>query len=345
MWRWLFQGWGVAIGKEALLTLLCLWVFWVQLTYRVPSTWLFVLLPWVTYALLIIRCLGLAAVLLGGGALPHPLNQLQRIAGWLVQVFAIYSVALVINAKFDQSIPVDQRSKVLQAWSAELDLGRVVPLAAIGLESWRHPGQVERLLVWEKERRRFWPGQPIVLQMRKGALGLPWVFRIERDEVEHARQVLKAIPTASEPWKNLVNFSLDHQQWEEAFTAAQAYLQLYPHDYDFAESTAAVFGQARRHREVVELMRPFLKSHPTYDAYNFVGFALGHLGRRDEGIALIRQSIPLDPESFWAYYHLGYLYRWSGQRAEAAAMFEEVLKRRPNFPEIQAQLTELRDGR
>ncbi|MGH3372767.1 MAG: tetratricopeptide repeat protein [Nocardioidaceae bacterium] len=46
----------------------------------------------------------------------------------------------------------------------------------------------------------------------------------------------------------------------------------------------------------------------------------------------------MNPETFWGYYHLAYAYRYAGQPTEAAAMFREVLKRRPDYPEIEQEL-------
>jgi len=110
----------------------------------------------------------------------------------------------------------------------------------------------------------------------------------------------------------------------------------------FAMDAAGVFGQARRHADVVALLEPFIERRPNYMVYNYVGFALGYLGRKREAVALLRKSIPLEPDNFWAYYHLGYVYAYAGDAAEAVEMFEKVLVLRPNFPEIQEQLRQLR---
>ncbi|HET6370511.1 MAG TPA: tetratricopeptide repeat protein, partial [Nitrospiria bacterium] len=55
----------------------------------------------------------------------------------------------------------------------------------------------------------------------------------------------------------------------------------------------------------------------------------------------LKSSIPLNPENWEAYYHLGYIYSDLGKYKEAAEMFEKVMERQPRFPEVQAQLTGL----
>jgi len=201
---------------------------------------------------------------------------------------------------------------------------------------------VARLLVRNAEHDRLWSGQAVIVRVHSGAFRVEWVERITRDEEKHNRRVLAVAPTASRAWKNLVRFYLDRRRWEDAMTAAREYLALYPNDVDFALDAAAVFGQARRHAELVTLLEPFVERRPNYEVYNSVGFALGYLGRKSEAVALLRKSIPLEPDNYWAYYHLGYVHAYAGDAAEAVEMFEKVLALRPNFPEIQEQLRQLR---
>ena len=224
----------------------------------------------------------------------------------------------------------------------EVDIGWPIGYAWADLSAWRSPGGVARVLVHDAEHDRLWSGQPVIVRVHPGAFRVEWVERIERDEEKHNRRVLAAVPTASQAWKNLVRFYLDRRRWHEALAAAREYLALYPNDVEFALDTASVFGQARRHADLVTLLEPFVERRPHYMVYNVVGFALGYLGRKQEAVALLRKSIPLDPDNYWAFYHLGYVHAYAGDAAEAVEMFEKVLALRPNFPEIQGQLRQLR---
>ncbi|MCI0526858.1 MAG: tetratricopeptide repeat protein, partial [Nitrospira sp.] len=76
--------------------------------------------------------------------------------------------------------------------------------------------------------------------------------------------------------------------------------------------------------------------------YVMTGWAYHHLGKQDRAIELLEAAIPLNPDSWAAYYHLGYVYSRVGKPEQAVAMFEEVLERRPNYPEIEAEIATLK---
>lgn len=347
-WRaFLRHLWSTSGLKHLVLLLLCVFSLRAHLWYRVPSPWLMVVLPWVGLALLAILFTLLVNYVLIGVSEDIPFRRaLTRLQPWtegFVGLFICSGMLVFINGYRDLSASTDRRSEVLGVTRVKIDLvERIYPLSWVDLKSWRHPQRVERVLLWHREDHVLWVGQPVIVQMKGGALKIPWVFKLEPDEERRARQILAAIPTAAEVWKDLINFYLDRRQWDEAYAATQEYLTIYPKDYDFAEGTAAAFGQARRHAQLVAILEPFLTPHPTYYGYNMVGFALGYMGRQEEGIKLIEQSIPMDPKSFWAYYNIGYIYRYMGNAEKAIPMFEKVLALRPNFPEIEAELVQLR---
>jgi len=47
--------------------------------------------------------------------------------------------------------------------------------------------------------------------------------------------------------------------------------------------------------------------------------------------AEIRQALELEPQSKWAYYHLGEIYRQEGRTDETRAMYEQALQIAPGF--------------
>ena len=338
--------WSLLIFRHTVMVCLSLWAVYIQIEYRVPGRFLFILLPWIGIALS-----ALSFVLLfnhfvrwipANDSLRETLSRIESWASLLILLFAVYSALLFANGNLDPSPPVDHKSEVLDIRGGEIDLGVRIPLLWAELRSWENSQRTERLLLRGDEEDRLWPGQSIVVQMRQGYFSIPWVFKLERDQEKHFREILKYVPTASEAWKNLINFYLDHQRWKEANAAIHDYLKIYPDDYDFALSVAAAFGQARHHSELIGILEPFLTRRPTYDAYNVVGFAFHKLGNNARAVELIKASIPLDPDNFGAYYHLGYVYSSMGRLPEAASMFEKVLERLPNYAEIKEQLAILR---
>jgi hypothetical protein len=299
-----------------------------------------VLLPWLSVAITVLMIILLVRPLLFMVQAATPwqaiIGRVERWAFLSCGVVMGVSALLLINGLKDVRSPIERSSVVLAMHSAELDVGHVIPLSLVELTSWDHPAQVTWLLLHPMEERRLWPGQSVVLQLRTGLLAIPWVAKIERDDAAYFRQVTQAVPNAVEAWKRLINFQLDHHRWDEVFLATQDYLKRYPRDYEFAGGIAAAFGQARRNVEAAQILALFLDDPlpplKQYELYNLLGWAWTKIGRFDEGVTLLKASIPLDPESWWAYYHLGYAYRYAGHAHEAMAMFQEVLARRPHFP-------------
>jgi tetratricopeptide (TPR) repeat protein len=338
--------WTLLLWRHAALVGLCLLGFWAQMTYRAPSRLLVLLPPVIGLALIMLSFAILAGALLRRAAKDDPYRRTFQAIEWgttaIVLVYVTLSAFLFLNGVLDRSAGVEHTAEILALEREEVDVGWEVGYAWADLTAWRPSGGVARVLVQYAEQDRLWPGQAVIVRIRPGAWWVEWVERIERDEEKHNRRVLAVVPTASQAWKDLVRFYLDRRRWAEAMTAAREYLALYPNDVDFALGTAAEFGQARRHAEVVALLEPLVERRPHYMLYNFVGFALSYLGRKQEAVALLRKSIPLEPDNYWAYYHLGYVYAYAGDAAEAVEMFEKVLALRPNFPEIQEQLRQLR---
>ena len=90
-------------------------------------------------------------------------------------------------------------------------------------------------------------------------------------------------------------------------------------------------------------MEPFVARQPrNYELLNLVGWSLHQAGQSARGIEILEAAVPLEPENWMAYYHLGYAYQAIRRNAEAIVMFEKVLEIRRDYPEIVRQLRTLR---
>jgi hypothetical protein len=242
------------------------------------------------------------------GALRPSLRALERANLLLVVAFVGHGAVALVNGVLDFAPPVDKPSQVVAIERTEVDLGRFVPVSWADLRSWRGPG-LERIFLHERERARTWPGQAILVRVHRGALGIPWVSRVTRDDEVHYRKILEALPTATAPYKRLVGFYLERQRWDEATAVALAYLKRYPGEHDYVSG---------------------------------VGARLGVAGRAEESIRLLESVIALEPESWSAHYHLGYAYLSAGRLPDAVVMFEKALERRPGHHDVEQQLRHLR---
>jgi hypothetical protein len=79
----------------------------------------------------------------------------------------------------------------------EFDIGGLVPYARAELQSWRRPSGREHVFLHRAEHQRLWVKEPVLVKVREGALGIPWVETIEEDRAVHLRQVLEIAPTAA----------------------------------------------------------------------------------------------------------------------------------------------------
>lgn len=317
----------------------------IQMEYRVPGGFIFLLLPWVGLALGVLSFIFLLNSLLRGVRAAAPVSQalgrVQWWAGLLIRLFVYYSLFLYANGKLDQTLPVDRPAELREIAGGEIDLGTLIPYAWAELHLRDDPGQPIRVFLESRERRSLWGGDSVIVQERAGFLGLPWIVKIERDEERYARETLKLLPTAAKAWKSLVTFYYDHQRWQEATRTGREYLKVYPQDYDFAFYLGGELVTDRHYADGIPLLEFVVEHKPTYEAYQLLGWALSYSGNNPRAAQILEASIPLAPEDFEAYYHLGYVYAGLSRPADAIAMFEKVLERRP-MPEAEAQIAKLR---
>lgn len=338
--------WNYLTLKYTLVVFLCLWALSVQMAYRVPSRLLFLVLPWISVALVVLSFLLLMNHLLGrflGNDVARGVfGRIEWGANLLIRIFVYYSLLVFANGKLDRSLPVDRESTVLKITGGEIDIGVPIPVAWVDLASWKYPGQTERLLLQGREWWTLWSGEPVLVQTREGYFKIPWVVGIERDEEKYSREIFKLAPTASEAWKNLISFYLDHQRWRQASRAMHEYLKIYPNAYDFALYSGGAMAVGGQYEEGIALLDYVIGRRPTYAAYQQLGWALSYQGNKTRAADVLEASVRLNPDYWEAYYHLGYVYSDMGRPREAVAMFEKVLKRQPNFPEVEEQLHILR---
>ena len=325
----------------------CGLAMYIQTEYRVPGSFVFLLLPWVGLALGALSFIFLVTSLAGHRittetAVLRALGRIQWWAGLLILVFVCYSVFLYANGKLDSSLPVDRRAEVLEIVGEEIDLGSLVPYTWAELRLRDDPGRPIRLFLESREERNLWGGEAVIVQEREGYFGLPWIAKIDRDKEYYARETLRLMPTAAAAWREIVDFYLEHQRWREASTAALAYLEVYPHDYDFALYAGAELTTNRRYAEGIPLLELVVERKPSYEAYQALGWALSYSRNNVRAAQVLEASLALDPDDFQAYYHLGYVYTGLNRYADAIAMFEKVLERQPNMPEANAEITKLR---
>ena len=131
------------------------------------------------------------------GSLTSSFRWLERATLLLVLAFVGHGAVTLVNGALDFSAPIEAKAQVVAIDGVEVDLGRSVSVSWVDLRSWR-TGGLERIFLHEPERRRMWPGQAVLVSVHPGALGIPWVSRVTRDDEVYFREILVVAPPPPE---------------------------------------------------------------------------------------------------------------------------------------------------
>jgi len=343
----LTRGWVATLLKHGLVTSLACWGLWVQVAYRVPSQILFVLLPWVGVTTTVLSFVLLANhvldVIAAEGPVRHAIRRLEWWVGLVVRAFIYYSLLLYANGKLDRNPTTDRPSEVRAVTAVRAPLGGVTPYGWLTVRSWENPAKTIRVLLRPDERGAFWVDEAVVVELRPGALWIPWVAGIVEDRERRNRAILEVAPRAAKAWQDLVRFNLDRGRWAQAVEAAHQYFAIYPGDREFVLEVADRFDMAEQPAHELEVLDPFMHQ-VSPDAMLFLsyGLALSRAGRKAEAVEWLRKSAQLAPSRFWTYYHLGHTLRDLGKVTEAIEAYDRAQALKPGFPEVETELALLR---
>jgi tetratricopeptide (TPR) repeat protein len=337
--RFLTEGrWAAAIS-----TALCVWALYAQQQYRIAAGTPAWAIAWAGVALTVFAAALTVRRWVQRRLAPshEALVALDRTAigaHWLIRLYALWSLVLLANATLDSSEPDVKRATVARLTRGEAYFNQLVPLAWADLAF--DSGEQRRALLTDDEAEALWGGQPVEVTLRAGALGLQRIEVIARNEEAIHRAVLAVSPDAAASWAGLLRIYAKRQSWPEVMETAKAYLRT-SGDVDPVSVVAAERFQRRDYRRAAELYRLVFERDKSFNGYLYLGWTLANLGQFDEGLPLLRKAVELNSETFWGYYHLAYACKYAGRKTEAAAAFQEVLKRRPDFPEIEQELRSL----
>lgn len=323
---------------------LVLWGCCVQLDYRRPGVSA-ALLSWLGIGLSVLSFLFLVDYFYGRRTAGDPFHKTVRRVGrgatLILGIFVVYSAVLYVNGRFDQSPTIEQRAKILTITKTTLPGGLFgqVSVAMIRSSNSSNSSELSQAIILTgREPSVLWPGEPVLIHLRAGALSLPWVTRIEQDDEQYWRGVLVQLPEASEAWKQLVAFYFAHHRPKEAALAAEQYFQLRPDDGEYACDIAGTLAVHGLFVEARALLEPFVTRAPDYWTYGVMAAIFHRLGDDVRAEQLFLAAIALDPENAQAYFELGYVYKDMKRYEDAVAMFKKALQYRPLFPEMDEQI-------
>jgi uncharacterized membrane protein len=268
---------------------------------------------------------------------------LERATLVFVAGFIVVGLVAFLNGRLDTSPVTEVKTRIRDVGWAEIELEHALRYGWADLQSWRNPGGVERIFLTHGERAEHWPGRAIVVHVRAGALRVPWVARLTVDKEEENRQILAIAPNARAPRAELIDWYLKQHRWPEATVETLDYLERFPSEFEYARIVASHLGVARQVPAARQVLERLVVGHRTPEILGLTGWARHLTGDSPRGLELIGEAIRLDPDDWTNYYRLGNVLQNAGRYDDAISAFEQMLERRPNYPEVERQLTWLRE--
>jgi hypothetical protein len=318
---------------------------WMQYQYRLGGSWIFLALPTVGIVLLMLNVVMIvnqfSTSLPKWDPVRRILKKTEASAGLLVRIFVYASLLWYANGILDTSPPV-YRGAVIESEGWQKTTGLPSPYSWVTLRYRDNPEHPTKVLITWGEQRKLWGAQPVSVTLKGGLFGLQTVTAIEQDWGWYGSEILKLAPTASTIWRVKLFFDLTHDRWIEGVEAGKKNIELNPQDWETAVITGELLFQASRYNDSLPFFEHAFKHHPSYTMMQEYGTALNWAGQSPRAAEVLKTSIPLDPDNWEAYYHLGYVYGDMAHYEEAIEYFEESLKRRPNSLEVNMMIAKHR---
>jgi hypothetical protein len=329
------------------LTALGGWSVWAQAIYRTPSPYLGIVLTAVTLAttaLTVVFWVYAAFFRFGAtGVQRRPLELVSQALAVVIIGFSFYSLFLFANGKFDLSEPRPHATEIVEIGMEEPTLGVTVPFAWATVRSWRSPGAMERVILRWDERQRLWGGQRVVVSVRNGFYGRPWVSAIEQDVEKQSRAILAVLPGAAQIRKDLAWFYARTGRFSDAATTTCEYARDFPDDRDFPVSMAKLLTSRDRFDDVITTLADVAPRREDADAYMLLGYALAMQGpRRADGLMYLERARTMQPRNWWPHYALGWAYGANGDYARAVSSLERAIALRRGLSDAERELQRLR---
>jgi tetratricopeptide (TPR) repeat protein len=142
---------------------------------------------------------------------------------------------------------------------------------------------------------------------------------------------------------NLGNAYRQQKQWDEARQTLERAVAVAPQDPEANYSLGMVYAQLNETNRAYEYLQQALKLRPDYaEALNNLGVLYLRTGRRDHAVASFKECIRVAPTFDQCYLNLARVYSIEGTADKARTVLQELLTQRPDHPQAQRMLEELR---
>ena len=165
---------------------------------------------------------------------------------WIFGAYFACCFFLAYNAMLDTSPIVTHRTEAVGVTKRSLKIGIVsYKVWWLDFRSWRRPGQSEYIIAHGDRdgylAREVWEGMPLIVHVRPGMLGLQWVVAARIDRTTLLERLVRELPTAAAPRKDLITAYLAEARWDDALRHTREYQEIYPRDRGFVETVFRSF--------------------------------------------------------------------------------------------------------
>jgi len=140
----------------------------------------------------------------------------------------------------------------------------------------------------------------------------------------------------------LARISMTQNYFEDAIPLLESGLKIAPQRADLLAALGESYFKSGKSETAIAEFQKLIAMDPSARSYAYLGLSYLHLGRFDEAQKHFAEGLKRDPKNIACLFNMGLIEERRGNNARSEALFEEVLRANPDFPEALLELANLR---
>jgi len=140
----------------------------------------------------------------------------------------------------------------------------------------------------------------------------------------------------------MAQVSISQSYFEDAIPLLESGLAIAPQRSDLLSALGESYFMSGKVDKAIEVFKKLIEVEPSSRSYAFLGLSYRLLGRFDEAKQYFQQGLKLEPHNNFCLFNLGFIAERQGDAAAAEAMYQEVLRSNPDYPDALLELANLR---
>ena len=140
----------------------------------------------------------------------------------------------------------------------------------------------------------------------------------------------------------LARISMSQNYFEDSIPLLESGLKIAPQRADLLAALGESYFQSGKSETAIAEFQKLLELEPSARSYAYLGLSFLHLGRFDEAQKYFSEGLKKDPKNIACLFNTGVIEQRRGDNARAEALFSEVLRANPDFPDALLALANLR---